>query len=67
MKLDPYREYREPPRAPDANWNRALDTEMSDAATLSAYDHQGARNRPGGVAKPRPRFATDKLLSIHRT
>jgi hypothetical protein len=60
MKLDPYREYRDPPRVADIAWMRALANPLSDAADASEHDLQRASHRPGGRIKPRPRFSTDE-------
>lgn len=61
MKLDPYREYREPGRVADANWNRALAREdLSLGAQAAQHDLQCAAHRPGGKIKPRHRWATDE-------
>jgi hypothetical protein len=59
-KLDPYREYREPPRAADANWLRAIGrAEISLAAEGALHDFERAKHRPGGKIKPRKRWASD--------
>lgn len=61
MRLDPYREYREPERATDASWDRAMAREeLSLAAEAALHDQQRAPHRPGGQIKPRPRWSTDE-------